>query len=57
MGLWNLFPDPIDAPRVQLAATVSTVEGVNCRAVPDGSAVALTDIPAYGFAFFEAEVL
>ena len=57
VGLWNLFPDPIDAPRVQLAATVSTVEGVNCRAVPDGSAVALTDIPAYCFAFFEAEVL
>ena len=55
VGLWDLFPDPVEAPRVQLAAAVKAAEGVNCRAVPHGSAVTLTDIPAYGFAFFEAE--
>ncbi len=56
VGLWNLFPDPVEAPQVLLAAPVCAAEGLNCRAVPEGSAVALSEIPAYGFAFFEAEI-
>ena len=56
VGLWNLFPDEIPAPRVEMNAAVTAVKGLNCRTKAEGSAVKLSPLPAYGFAFFECEL-
>ena len=54
VGLWNLFPDAIAAPRIETDAPVRAVNGLCCSASYDGCAVTLSGIPAFGFAFFEA---
>ena len=56
VGMWNLFPDPIDAPEVRLIKPAKQVRCVNCRASADGDKVRLSPIPAFGFAFFEAQL-
>ena len=56
VGLWNLFPDAIDAPRVTLSAPATSVKSLACKATAGGNTVTLSPIPAYGFAFFEASL-
>ncbi len=56
VGLWNLFPDAIKAPRVTLCAPAKAAKGLACRAYADGDTVTLSEVPAYGFAFFEAKL-
>ncbi len=56
VGLWNLFPDPIKAPRVKMPSEVKSVKGLRSRAHAQGDEVLLDGIPAYGYAFFEARL-
>ena len=56
VGLWNLFPDPIEAPRVRLNAQAKRVRGVGTKTEANGNEVRLSALPAFGFAFFEAQI-
>ncbi len=56
VGLWNLFPDAIDAPAIDLGRPVTAARGLACKAKADGHTVTLSSLPAYGFAFFEASL-
>ncbi|MBQ7637465.1 MAG: hypothetical protein IJS90_01015 [Clostridia bacterium] len=53
VGLWNLFADPVVSPRVFFPHDAEVLSSVNCNAKADGMTVTLSDIPAFGFAFFE----
>ena len=51
VGLWNIFPDAIYAPTVDLDRDYERVEAFGCGATLSGDTVTLTDIPPYSFAF------
>ncbi len=54
VGLWNAFPDPIYAPTVFVDRAYVRAEGFRCEAEVRSDRVTLrTDIPPYGFVFFE----
>ena len=54
VGLWNCFPDPVCTPTVTVDGPYTRVEGFRCEAAVCEDEVTLqTDIPPYGFAFFE----
>ena len=54
VGLWNLFPDAVLSPVIELDKAYTRVEFINCSGSLDGNRVRLdADIPAYGFAGFE----
>ena len=53
IGLWNFFADTAFAPTMQLDKEYKSIEAVNCTATLDGNRVTLSDIPPFGFAFFE----
>ncbi len=55
VGLWNFFADPAFEPILQLDRAYQTVNAVNCTATLEGDTVTLSDIPPYGFAFFEVQ--
>lgn len=52
VGLWNLHPDPVFAPMVQLAECFDTIECLNTAGTLEGDRVSLEEIPPYGFAAF-----
>ena len=52
VGLWNLHPDPVFAPVVQLGTEYAAVECLNTDGVLAGSRVELAEIPPFGFAAF-----
>lgn len=52
VGLWNLFPDSVYEPVIQLGEGFERVESINGTAVLNGDSVALSDIQPYGFAAF-----
>ncbi len=54
VGLWNVFPDPIYTPTVYVDRVYAHVEGFRCEAEVNSNQVQLlTDVPPYGFVFFE----
>lgn len=53
VGLWNFFPDEIDAPVITLHRPYTAIRFLNCEGELHGDCVTLTPIPAYGFAAFE----
>lgn len=54
VGLWNIFPDAVLSPVIELDKAYTRVEFINCSGSLDGNRVRLdADIPAYGFAGFE----
>ena len=55
VGLWNFFADPALSPTVQLDEDYAEICCVNCEGYIDGNRVTLSDIPPFGFAFFEAK--
>ncbi|MBO5050837.1 MAG: hypothetical protein J6D31_01440 [Clostridia bacterium] len=55
VGLWNFFADPALSPTVQLDEEYASLSCVNCEGRIHGKSVTLTDIPAFGFAFFEVK--
>ena len=52
VGLWNLHPDPVFAPVVQLGAEYGRLECLNTEGVLKGNRVELAEIPPFGFAAF-----
>lgn len=57
-GLWNFFPDEIEAPVITLSHKIKAITGtINCDADYSGRTVRLSKLPAYGFAAFEAELI
>ena len=55
VGLWNFFADSVLAPVVELDRKYSTAEFVNCTGRLEGDRVILSELPAFGFAFFEVK--
>ena len=56
VGLWNVFPDDVLSPVIELDKAYKNVEFINCKGRIEGSKVMLdTDIPAYKFAGFEVK--
>lgn len=53
VGLWNIFPDEIFSPVVELDKAYSSITFVNCDGRLDGNRVYLSEIPPYDFAAFE----
>lgn len=53
IGLWNLFPDRVIDPCVQLDKAYKSIEFINSNGKLEGDKVYLSDIPAFEFAFFE----
>jgi hypothetical protein len=55
VGLWNFFADSVLTPVVELDLEYSSAEFVNCTGHLDGNRVTLSELPAFGFAFFEVK--
>ena len=55
VGLWNVFPDAIYAPRLYLDRDYTAAETFGCTATVVGDIAVLSDIPPYGFAFILLE--
>ena len=53
VGLWNFHADPIFEPVVQLDEEYASISFVNCSGRLEGSRVYLSELPAFGIAFFE----
>lgn len=54
VGLWNIFPDRIFNPVIELDKSYSKVEFINCTGKLDGDKIILNDdIQPYSFAGFE----
>lgn len=54
VGLWNIYPDEVFSPVVELDKEYKSIEFINCKGTLKGDKVYFeTDIPAYGFAGFE----
>ena len=52
VGLWNLFPDSIIRPEIELDGEYSSISSYDGCAMLRGNKVRLPEIPAYGFALF-----
>lgn len=52
VGLWNLFPDSIYAPKIELGEIYERIDACSCGAKLKGNIVEITDISPYGFAAF-----
>lgn len=53
VGLWNLFPDPVDQPVIHLDRTYASVDLYHATGTLDGDCVCIDgELPPYGFAFF-----
>ena len=50
VGLWNLFPDAVEEPVVELDAVPEEVRFLNCTGEVDGKTVRLSRIEPFGFA-------
>ena len=57
VGLWNLFADAIETPRIVFPGPVRVTAAVNCEAKAEGNTVTLTRIGAFSCALLEAESL
>ena len=55
VGLWNFFADIAVEPKVQLGESYSKIKFAGCNGTLSENTVTLTDIPAFGFAFFMVE--
>ena len=55
VGLWNFFADEVLSPKVELDGEYSSIKCLGCKGELCGDAVMLSDIPAFGFAFFEVK--
>lgn len=53
VGTWNIFPDEILKPVIELDKEYTEIEFINCGGKLEGNKVHLTEIPPYGFAGFE----
>lgn len=56
VGLWNFFADSIFEPVIELDNEYSEIEFVNCEGRLEKNKVYLSDIPPFGFAFFEVKL-
>lgn len=53
VGLWNLFPDPVDSPVIHLDRAYASVDLYHATGALDGDCVRIDgELPPYGFAFF-----
>ena len=55
VGLWNIFPDEIFEPIVELDREYSEIEFINCSGRLEGSRVYLCEMAPYSFAGFEVK--
>lgn len=55
VALWNIFPDKIKNPLVELDFAPKKISTLNCTAKLDGNKVTLSEMSAYDFCAFEAE--
>lgn len=54
VGLWNIFADSVFEPVITLDQQYSKIQFIGCNGRLDGDKVYLSEIPAFGFAGFEA---
>ena len=53
VGLWNLFPDPVDSPVIHLDRVYASVDLYHATGALAGDRVHIDgELPPYGFAFF-----
>ena len=55
VGLWNIFADKVLDPVTILDKAYKSIEFANCSGRIEGNKVYLSDIEAFGFAFFEVK--
>ena len=55
VGLWNIFPDEIFEPIVELDRDYSEIEFINCSGRLEGSRVYLSEMAPYSVAGFEVK--
>jgi hypothetical protein len=55
VGIWNIFADKVLDPVFELDKTYNSIEFANCSGRMEGNKVYLSDIEAFGFAFFEVK--
>lgn len=55
VGLWNIFPDEIFEPIIELDMEYSQIEFINCSGRIDGNKVYLSQMSPYSFAGFEVK--
>ena len=56
VGLWNLFPDSIDAPVVNLGLDVEDISYFFCQGTQEGRNVTLSELHPYAFCGFTAKL-
>ncbi|MBQ7118810.1 MAG: hypothetical protein IJO09_01215 [Oscillospiraceae bacterium] len=52
VGLWNIFPDSVIDPVIELDSEYSEIECINCTGEIKGDKVYLSEIPPFSFAGF-----
>lgn len=55
VGLWNIFPDEIDEPVIELDKEYTDIEFVNCTGRLEGNKVFLSELRPFGSSYFEVK--